>query len=265
MKRLVIISAAALLAACGGDTPTKEASEPKSPVADVPAETEEIADTQEEQDIPTYDEEAWYISPGWPGEYPPGFSIMEDGVEVLARAGMHDSLPREITCALPKNATYQLWNRQRVDTDALEFVTVSEKFNVTINTAAEIDSPVGEFDSPENTLKLEPGDTITYLRYIGEGWTLMEFDGRERDINEMDLMDISDIQNAGESAAEDLLWVNVPCGEERGWITLSEALADPNILMSPITGYGDARDMTEEDRQIVLDQAKFAEEFENEN
>ena len=190
---------------------------------------------------------------------------MEDDVVLSGRAGMHDSLPKEIQCALPKNATYQLWNNARVAADSLEFMTVSEKFDITITEDTEIDSPIGEFDSEQNRLKLSAGDTITYLRYLGEGWTLMEFDGAERDVNEMDLMDISDIREVGAEALDDLLWVNVPCGEQRGWILLDEALAEPGILMTPIIGFGDARDMTEEDIIAAQEQAKFAEEFENEN
>jgi len=176
---------------------------------------------------------------------------------------MHTTLPRNINCALPANATIQQWNHTRVEADALEFVTVSEKFEITISETAEIDAPMGEIDNPNNTLKLDAGDQLTYLRYIGEGWTLMEFKGAEREINEQDLVDISDIREAGENAKDDMLWVNIPCGDGRGWILQSEALAEPGILPNPIIGYGESRDLTEQDRVDAIEQAKWAEQAES--
>ena len=255
MKPIFAFAAAAILVGCGETASIEPAEGPN-------ATTLESADIVSDAEIavPTYDEDVWYVSAGWPGEYPPGFSIFAEGVSVPARVGMHDSLPADLTCALPQNATYQLWNQARVEADGLDFITVSEKFDITISETAEIDAPAGEFDNPNNTLKLEPGDRLTYLRYLGEGWTLMEINGEERDVNEMDLMEISDIRTAGETTSDDILWINIPCGDTRGWLTLDEALADPGILMTPIIGYGVSRDMTEQDRLEAVAQAKWAEQ-----
>ena len=266
MRYLLTTSALGLLVACGGNEPAgpNAGQSPETVESELGAPSQAPATVEVSIPVPTYNEEIWYASPGWPGEYPPGFSILDENVVVLGRVAMHDSLPRLIECPLPQNATYQLWNNTRVEADELEFVTVSERIEITINDTAEIDTPRGEFDGPNNTTALSPGDTLVYLRYLGEGWAIMEYQGEELQVMENDLLEISDLREAAEVSEKDMLWVNVPCSDKRGWLLLDDLLAEPGIVLTPITGYGEARDLTDEDREAAIEQASWADQ-DNEN
>ena len=39
--------------------------------------------------------EGWYISPGWPGEYPAGFVVLDEGIRVMGRAKPNPASPQE--------------------------------------------------------------------------------------------------------------------------------------------------------------------------
>ena len=264
MRLLAICAAAGLLTACGGSS-----SDDKSDPA-LPNEPEKIAEIPAppaaELDDPApvtaaYNEEVWYVSNGWPGEYPPGFSVLEDGVTVKGRTGMHQDVSASIDCGLPKMATYQQWNVSRAEADALEFMTVSEKLEITLTKDAALDAPTDT--NFEHKLNLTAGDTLTFLRYLGEGWSIMEHAGTEYQIHEGELGEVSDIEAAAKNAADDLLWVNVPCTSgERAWLLYDEALKTEGIGPTPIIGYGDARDLTDQDRLDAIEQMKWALEAE---
>ena len=79
---------------------------------------------------------------------------------------------------------------------------------------------------------------------------------------ENDLLEISDLREVAETSEKDLLWINVPCGDERGWLLLDDLLAEPGIALTPITGYGEARDLTDEDRDAAIEQDSWADQAE---
>lgn len=265
MRLLIAITLAAALAAC--NTTTDE--EPSETISAQPAEeTPAVAPAQPEpapevlaepvKPLPSYNEELWYISGGWPGEYPSGFSVLGKSVVLMGRAHMHEDAAQTIACPVPQNATYQQWNTSRVDLDELDFVTVSEKVEVTILKSAEVDAPIdADF---ENKLSLEIGDKLIFLRYLGEGWSIWEHDFQEYDIEENALRDISDSDTAFRNSEDDRLWVQLSCADEdrtRAWLLFDDVVKTEGMAMTPIIGYGDSRDLTAQDRVDAVMQTNF--------
>ena len=268
MIRLAIIAAALALAACATNAGTSatEASETLStksvsePVMDNPLEPQPEPAISPAADIPapTYNEEVWYISGGWPSEYPPGFSVLDEDVVLMGRKHMHQDAARSVSCPVPQNASYQQWNTSRVEADDLEFVTVSEKVIVQITEDAFVDAPTDE--NWENELALNAGDTLTFLRYLAEGWSIWELGSDEYEIEEGALRDISDIETAFANISEDRLWVEITCADDarsRAWLLYDEVLDNEGIVMTPIIGFGESRDMTAQDRLDAIMQTRF--------
>ena len=260
MRYFLAVSAAALLVACGESELVTATPEPAKSTTEVstgdPAEPASPPET--DSATMTYNEETWYISPGWPGEYPSGFSVLDENVTLMGRSVMHDDAEQTIACPVPQNATYQLWNSARVESENVEFVTVSEKVEITISADVIIDAPTDE--DFENKLNLKSGDMLTYLRYIGEGWAVMEHDFAEYQIQEGALNGVSDVDTVFEGTAKDYLWAQITCaddGKTRAWLLFDEVIKTEGMVLTPITGYGDARDMTEEDRTNAVEQMKF--------
>lgn len=246
MKRIITGLSAVVLASCGGEEPINDTV--KEPAAET-----EVAPQPAPPPLVrhSYNEEVWYISDGWPGEYPPGFSILESGVTLIGRAQMHTNAPKIISCPVEQNATYHQWNSERTNTDELSYVTVSEKYDIIIGAAGQIDSLS---ETGPGTLEVWPDDIITYLRYLGEGWSIVEFKGVEREIEESSIANISNFAEAGANTEPDQLWVNIKCADERGtraWILFDDAVETLGVVLSPILEYGQSADLTEEDRQAV--------------
>ena len=77
-------------------------------------------------------DDSWFLSPGWPGEYPNGFTILVDDVVLAGRAEMNKSVPKSLQCPVPRLANYNQWNRERVEADELEFVAVAKTFELEV-------------------------------------------------------------------------------------------------------------------------------------
>ena len=247
MKYGWILTAAILLGACGQpkDVP------PESDI--VPVEDHEMAEPGSLSETPQASDyvapdfaklsgygEGWYISPGWPGEYPAGFVVLDEGIRVMGRAKPNPASPQDKACTLPQLANYQLWNNPRVSSDELEFFVATKTFPVTLNQDAQIEyiSDAGSMQ----TLDLKQGEQLNYLRYLGEGFAILSYAGTEYDINEAELMNITDIQSTKGQEDE---WLRVTCTDgSRAWLLYDEVVTVPGIVPSPITGYGDASDIT---------------------
>tara|TARA_R110000822_G_scaffold9801_1_gene37604 strand:+ start:546 stop:1379 length:834 start_codon:yes stop_codon:yes gene_type:complete len=239
--------AAVVLAACG------QSADPPSESEIVPNEGNEMAEPGSLSETPQGSDyvapdfaklsgygEGWYISPGWPGEYPAGFVVLDEGVSVMGRSSPNPAAPQEIDCTLPQLANYQLWNNPRVSADELEFFVATKTFPVTLNQDAQIEyiSDAGSMQM----LNLKQGEQLNYLRYLGEGFAILSYAGIEYDINEAELMDVTDIQATKGQEDE---WVRVTCADAaKAWLLYDEVVAVHGILPSPITGYGDASDIT---------------------
>jgi hypothetical protein len=191
-------------------------------------------------------DDSWFLSAGWPGEYPPGFAVLDPDVKVPARARPNPGDPQDISCMLPQLANYQLWNNARSDEDKLEYFVATKKVPVTV-----LEDTVVEYigEAGIESLSLKKGDQLTYLRYIGEGFTVMSFNGKEFDINEGELANVTDITN---KAQDENLWVRVTClGGKQAWLMFDEVIQETGIYPSPITGYGEAADILPGDVDAV--------------
>lgn len=242
-----VLSGALLLAACGQkDTASTDAAAPgAAPAAAVSAEAP-VRPALDYAAISGYDTNTWFLSPGWPGEYPPGVAVLDADVKVPARARPNPTDPQDITCILPQYANYQLWNNARTEEDDLEYFVATKKVPVTVLEDTEVEF-VG--DEGIETLSLKEGDELIYLRYIGEGFTVLSFNGREFDINEGEL---SNVTNIADTSLDEDLWVRVTClGGKQAWLMFDEVINEKGVYPSPITGYGDAADIAPADVESV--------------
>ncbi len=237
MTRYLIGTAFLALTACGSDKP------PVAPevvdVAPAAVEPAPVIAAAPTDDGLAYGDD-WDISEFWPSEYPAGFSVIEDGVILPARAEMDKRAPRNVACPVPRFATYQAWNRERVDADNLRFMTATRIKIITLPADVSIEADV---DGSPVTLSLKAGDSVRYLRYLSEGFATVEKDGVEYVIFEGDLY-----PNGGwEDAADETdLWLQLDCADQartRAWLLFSEVEGMRGIIDAPITGYGEASDL----------------------
>lgn len=239
-----VLLAALVISSCGGtDTEMSsgaaiEAPSPDGGTEDLVEQAPAVLPALDYQGLSGYDD-GWFLSPGWPGEYPPGFAVLDANVILPARARPNPADPQDVSCLLPQYANYQLWNEVRIAADKLEFFVATRKFPVTILEDTEIEF-VG--NAGLEKMSLRAGDQLTYLRYLGEGFTVMQFADRDFDINESELREISDI---GAIQNEEDLWVRVSCvGGRQAWLLFDEAINEEGVYPSPVFGYGEARDVS---------------------
>ena len=253
MKKAWILALAGSLAACG---------QPADKPADAPAEVADAGDEALSAEVPSSEPiaspyelaetapddrdfaalaaypDTWHVSYGWPGEYPAGFVVLDQGVTVNGRARPNPDAPANVPCTLPQYANYQMWNRQRVERDHVEFIVATKIEPVTMLVDAQVETPS---DTGMQTLDLKAGDVLSYLRYLGEGFAIFGYNGQEYTINEAELRDISSI--TGQALDEDQ-WAEVACiGGKRAWILYDDAIANDSIVPSPIVGFGEASDI----------------------
>ena len=274
MKRAWILALAGSLVACGqpADTPAggnasaPPAAEHETLQAEVP-ESEPIASPYEVAESAPDDRDfaalagypdTWYVSYGWPGEYPAGFVVLEQGVTVNGRARPNPDAPANVACTLPQYANYQIWNRERVERDSLEFIVASKIEPVTMLVDAKIETPG---DEGMQVLDLKAGDVLSYLRYLGEGFAIFGVNGQEYTINEAELRDISSMSAV---SLEEDQWVEVACiGGTRAWLLYDDAIAHDEIVPSPIVGFGEASDIYPDEVDKVRAEGLELEAFQN--
>lgn len=276
MRKAWILTLAASLAACGqpaetpASTPKPSADTADAPTEALPAEVPASAPLASPYDVAEAAPEdvdfaalagypdTWHVSYGWPGEYPSGFVVLEQGVTVPGRAKPNPKEPATISCTLPQYANYQIWNTARVRRDSLEFIVATRIEPVTMLVDAQVETPG---DTGMQVLALKAGDVLSYLRYLGEGFAIFGFNGQEYTINEAELRDISSISGA---ALDEDQWVNVACiGGVRAWLKYDEAIADENIVPSPIVGFGEASDILPDEVDSVRAEGLEMEAFQN--
>jgi hypothetical protein len=274
MKKAWILALAGSLAACGqpADTPadgggsTPAPLESEAPGADMP-DSEPIASPYEVTESAPDDTDyaalagypdTWYVSYGWPGEYPAGFVVLEQGVTVNGRARPNPDAPANVACTLPQYANYQIWNRERVERDHLEFIVASKIEPVVMQVDANIETPG---DEGMQVLELKAGDVLSYLRYLGEGFAIFRVNGQEYTINEAELRDISSMSAV---SLEEDQWVEVACiGGKRAWLLYDDAIAQDDIVPSPIVGFGEASDIYPDEVDKVRAEGLELEAFQN--
>jgi hypothetical protein len=181
----------------------------------------------------------WYRAPFWSGEYPDGFSVAKT-TTVQLRPALDVSVAKTIACELPMGATYQAWNRSRVEEQGLSFTSYSKiaEYKMTEPFEATL---YRRDNASEATISLKEGDTWRYLVYLGEGAFLMEYDGIEYDGNQ-DLFEHAE-QEGDTNGYEE--WLRINCSNNQwGWLFMGDVTLDDGTFLAPnITGYGESKDL----------------------
>ncbi|MFC7291616.1 hypothetical protein [Hirschia litorea] len=216
---------------------------------------EEIASTTPPaNDVPSIADhygDDWAVTGGWPGEYPAGFSILKDNIVLKAHPHMNPLTEANIDCPVPKFATYQQWNHTRAEADDLDFVVATKIFTITMqdDLNIKVPDPKDLQGFKDIDLRLKSGDTLSYLRYLGEGFAIIKYQGTEYQIDEQELHSVSDINDAGQTSQVDL-WLELPCADAdktRAWVLYDEVIRQDGVGPAPIFGYGVSQDITQKD------------------
>ena len=256
MKRLILGAAMSVILAACGSTPDSElpaapagpGGERLTPPYDDLTDNEElraIDENFERKEVDAYYTDDWKVGYGWPGEYPDGFTVMEEGVVLMGRDVPYLEAPADIACPLDYGATIHQWNGSRVDRDYLIFVSATKTLDLTISEDTIIEAESDDMDTPFIELPVTKGDTVTILRYFGEGFGLIELDGTEY---VADIMQLDAITLPTNEEMTTHLWVKVKChtdGNVYPWIFFDEAIATDGVERHEITGYGEAYDLPE--------------------
>jgi hypothetical protein len=191
---------------------------------------------------------SWFQTPYWSGEYPDGISVVKKGTVVLGRKAMDKDVAPSIRCALPYRAVLQPWNRHR-----------NRLSQVTYFTAAKIVPLVAKEDftfTPDEgaPVALKKGDTVDFLVYDSEGAFEVRIQGKEYTA-EQDFFDhMEPVDNSTFVQDE---WIRLRCQNgPAAWLLMGDLRkvdASGNIVYLPglnevgpgLTGYGEARDLTE--------------------
>ena len=248
MIRTVLYAASAgiVLSAC---TPTGPESSPEAPKPDVADETvEDVAsDLAPEpevepspEDIPTIGyPDGWEMQLYWSGEYPNAFSVTEEGVTVLGQETITFGADASIACRLPHKATYSPWNRDRNESDRIEYVSMVYPTTFTLKEDITLQVLVGD---GEEELSLSAEDQMVYKSYLAEGWFIAEKDGVQYEMNEAGLPQ----STVFEQGPEDQEWVRVTCDDAentRAWVLYEDAIGVPGVEPYEYTGFAEAADL----------------------
>lgn len=253
MIRTVLYAASAgmVLTACSpsGPEPATEAPAPETtdvpvdetasePAATEPTSIPEAAPSPE--DIPTIGyPDGWEMQLYWSGEYPSAFSVTQEGVTVMGHETITYGEYPPIYCGLPHKATYSPWNRDRNDSDLVEYVSMVYPTTFTLKEDVTISVLVGD---GEEDLSLTAEDQLVYKSYLAEGFFIAEKDGVQYEMNEADLPQ----STVFEQGPEDQEWVRVTCDDAektRAWVLYDFAIGTPGVEPYEYTGFAEAADL----------------------
>jgi hypothetical protein len=190
---------------------------------------------------------SWYVSDFWSGEYPPGFSVTRPETAVRARRAMDKAAARDVECRIPYLAVIHPWNKRRIATSQLRFVSASKIVHLVAKEAF-----VFQGVDARTKVPIKKGDTVDYIRNDAEGSFEVRIAGKQYTAGQ-DLFDHMEKVADDQFAEED--WVALTCvGGTRAWIFLADLgldSDDPKVQAPGIsgvgpgqTGYGKARDLT---------------------
>lgn len=185
-------------------------------------------------------ETIWHLSEFWPGEYPPRFSVLKDGIVLPCRPAMKLTAAKTARCPVPKYATFSPWNTDRNKADDLRYRTVSKVSPVTITDDVKVPAQRQSSDT-DVTLNLKKGDTLDFLVYHAEGFALYRYQGKQYVISESDF--------DGKAAfvknpRKDDLWLRLPTADGgKGWVLYRDAIKTDGIAVTDIEGFGIANDI----------------------
>jgi hypothetical protein len=186
---------------------------------------------------------SWYRANSWSGEHPDGFT-MASNVTTKIRASLNLDAPKSISCVLRKGATYHQWNKKRVISDWLEFISFTkiETYELDASFTVELRR---QSDGDDTTIQFKKGDQWLYLAGLAEVTFLIKFNDiiyiADQDLYEKSTKVEAPI-NGAESTYDE--WLKLRCANGAvGWILFNEIQDGPDFAAPNITGYGYASDL----------------------
>jgi hypothetical protein len=196
---------------------------------------------------------SWYKANGWVGEYPDGFT-MASSVTTKIRGSLHLDAPKSVSCVLRKGATYHQWNKKRVISDRLEFISFTKIEIYELNASFTVELR-RQSDGGDTTVQFKKGDQWLYLGGLGEGAFLIKFNETiyvaDQDLYEKSTKLEAPI-NGDESTYDE--WLGLRCANGAvGWIFFNEIKDAPAFSAPNITRYGYASDLQSQPKADFLE------------
>jgi len=195
---------------------------------------------------------SWYRSNGWSGEYPDGFT-MASNVTTKIRGSPNLDAQKTISCVLRKGATYHQWNKKRVISDRLEFISFTKIETYELNASFTVELR-RQSDGDDTTIQFKKGDQWLYLANLAEGTFLVKFNDTIY-IADQDLYEKSTKFEAPVDRDESTYdeWLKLRCANGAvGWILFNEIKDGPDFGAPNITGYGSASDLQSQSKATRL-------------
>ena len=190
-------------------------------------------------------ETIWHLSDFWPGEYPPRFSVMKDGVDLPCRPEMKLTVAKSAKCPVPKYATFSPWNNVRNKADDLLYRTVSKVTSVTITGDVKA-AALRETGGADVTLELKKGETLEFLVYQAEGFALYRYKGEKYVMSEGHFQGKATFEK---DPRKDDLWLRLAdASGGQAWVLYDDAIKIDGIAVTEIEGYGIANDLPDPDK-----------------
>jgi hypothetical protein len=182
----------------------------------------------------------WYRQDGWSGEYPNGVTIAEQK-RIMIRGRPDPANFPDISCELPKGATYHTWNKARVASDHLKFISFTriESYRLAEDFRAQLER---SSDHQQTVIVFKRADQWDYLAPQSEGTFLMRFAGVTY-YADQELFDKSTKLGQADQPIIQDEWMRLNCTNGAvGWILIREIKDLPGFSTANITAYGVARD-----------------------
>ena len=175
-------------------------------------------------------ETTWYFTDFWPGEYPPRFSVVKEGVVLAGRSEMKLTAAKNVKCPVPQFATFSPWNYERNALDNLQYKSVVKPSPVMMTESVQVQAR-SEFGGDSGlTLDLQEGDILGRLVGIDEDHALYRFQDNNYIIASAELYGKAQFE---ENPQRYDFWINLPAENGgRGWVLLSDAIATEGIIES---------------------------------
>lgn len=165
---------------------------------------------------------SWYKSPGWSGEYPPGFQVTKRGVTVLGRKTVDETEVPSVKCVLKRNKYTPGKALPKAEyMEVSKIIPMTAKQDFTYATSA-YNEQTQDFD--DYTIDIKKGDIVEYLTYYAEGSFRARYKGKEFDA-EQDLFDNVeyDLLADGTSPFINEQWINLSCmNKVNVWLNLKD-------------------------------------------
>jgi hypothetical protein len=151
---------------------------------------------------------------------------------------------------LRKSATYHQWNKKRVNSDRLEFISFTKIETYELNASFTVDLR-RQSDGDDTTIQFKKGDRWLYLASTGEESLFIKFNDTiyiaDQDLYEKSTKVETPVDD--ESTYDE--WLKLRCANGAvGWILFNEIKDDPEFASPNITGRGYASDLQSQPKAL---------------